>query len=61
MYNASGGVLWVLLFVVAGWLFGNVPTVKRNFEVVILVIIFLSVVPIGVEWYRSRKSEAVSS
>jgi len=55
MYNATGGFLWVALFLLGGWHFGNVPIVKRNFELVILVIILLSVVPIVFEWFRARR------
>jgi membrane-associated protein len=60
MYNASGAVLWVVLFVFAGWIFGNVPVVKRNFEIVILAIIAVSVLPIVIEWYKARKQPATS-
>jgi membrane-associated protein len=48
-YNVVGGVLWVGLFVWAGYLFGNLPVVKENFSMVILAIIALSVLPIAVE------------
>ncbi len=48
-YNVIGGVLWVGLFVWAGYLFGNLPVVKENFSMVILAIIVLSVLPIAVE------------
>jgi membrane-associated protein len=61
IYNAGGGAAWVTLFVLAGWFFGNFPVVKRNFELVILVIIVLSVVPIAIEWYRGRKQGLMSS
>jgi membrane-associated protein len=54
-YNVVGGVVWVGLFVFAGYFFGNIPTVERNFELVILVIIFLSILPPVIEYIRSRK------
>ena len=57
-YNVVGGVVWVVLFVAGGYLFGNIPVVKENFSVVILAIIVLSLMPIVVEWYRHRRGDA---
>jgi membrane-associated protein len=57
-YNVVGGVAWVLLFVLGGYLFGNIPMVKENFSVVILAIIVLSLVPLVVEWLRTRRGGA---
>lgn len=62
-YNVVGGVLWVGLFVFGGYYFGNLPFVKENFALVILAIIFISVVPGFIEFFReraraSRKAEA---
>ena len=53
-FNIIGGVVWVLLFTLAGFFFGNIPAVKENFSVVILVIIFLSVVPIAIEVAKAK-------
>ena len=55
MFNVVGAIVWVALFLLAGYWFGTWPIVKRNFELVILAIIFLSVLPIVFEWYRSRR------
>ncbi|KAA9341008.1 DedA family protein [Adhaeribacter soli] len=44
-YNIVGGFIWVAGFVVAGYLFGNIPAVKKNFTLVIFAIIILSVLP----------------
>ena len=62
-YNVVGAVLWVSLFVGAGYFFGNLPQVKKNFSLVILAIIFLSVLPIAwemVKGWRATKSGAKS-
>jgi membrane-associated protein len=53
-YNVLGGVLWVAVCLAAGYFFGNLPFVKKNFSVVILAIIFVSVLPAIVEYLRHR-------
>jgi membrane-associated protein len=58
-YNAVGGFLWVSLFTWGGYFFGNIPIVKHNFEVVVIMIVLISVVPIGVEWRKSKKSKSL--
>ena len=44
-YNVGGAVLWVLLFVGGGYLFGNIPLIKNNFGIVTILIIVVSVLP----------------
>jgi membrane-associated protein len=55
-YNIVGAVLWVGLFVPAGYFFGNIPAVRKNFTLVIFAIIALSVLPIALEAVRARRS-----
>jgi membrane-associated protein len=55
-FNVFGGVLWIALFVFAGYFFGSHPVVKEHFELVIIVIILLSVMPAVVEYFRARRS-----
>ncbi|HQY06662.1 MAG TPA: DedA family protein [Lacunisphaera sp.] len=61
-YNVVGGFVWIYFFTYAGFLFGNQPFVQKNFKLVILAIIILSVLPIVVEffreWQKSRKAPA---
>lgn len=57
-YNVIGGIIWIALFIFGGFFFGNIPIVKSNFEVVILVIIAISVLPALVELIRQRPSVA---
>ncbi len=54
MFNVVGGVAWVSGFTLAGYWFGNQPLVKRHFQVVVLAIIIISVLPIAVEVVRAR-------
>lgn len=55
-YNIIGGITWVALFVFGGYFFGNLPFVKKNFSLVIIVIIFISVLPGVIEYLRQRRS-----
>ena len=54
-YNIVGGVPWVFLFTLLGSFFGNMPFVRKGFELVIIVIILVSVVPMFVEWWKARR------
>ncbi len=56
-YNIFGGIVWVALFTFAGYFFGNIPFIKHNFSLVILAIIFISVLPMVVEFWRSRQEK----
>ena len=56
MFNVSGGICWVGLFLFGGYLFGNFPIVKKNFPLVILGIIVVSLLPVIYEWYRARRA-----
>lgn len=51
-FNVIGGILWPSIFVSAGYFFGNLEFVKRNFSLVLLVIVILSVMPMVVEYVR---------
>ena len=53
-YNVAGGILWVFLFVLGGYFFGNIPIVRENFTLVILAIVVLSVLPPVIEFVRRR-------
>jgi len=44
-FSIIGNVLWVILFTLGGYLFGNIPVIKNNFTLAILAIIFISLLP----------------
>ncbi len=54
LYNVIGGLLWVGLFTILGYFFGNIPAVQENFTFVILGIIFISILPPIIEFFRER-------
>jgi membrane-associated protein len=55
VYNVLGAGLWTSLFLFGGYFFGNIPFVKRNFELVIVGIVLISVVPMVIEYIRGRQ------
>ena len=54
-YNVFGGIVWVAVFTIAGYLFGNIPFVQDNFSLVVIAIILLSLVPMAIEVIKSRR------
>jgi membrane-associated protein len=54
-FNVVGGVTWIWSILTAGFYFGTQPFVKKNFEFVVLGIIFISAIPAVVEFIRARK------
>jgi membrane-associated protein len=54
-YNVVGGIVWVTVFLAAGYFFGAIPIVQRNFELVIIAILLISVVPILWEALKARR------
>lgn len=58
LYNIVGGIVWVMLFTFAGYFFGTIPIVARNFEFVIIGIMVISTTPVIFEWLKSRRSRA---
>lgn len=54
-YNVIGGVIWVVLFILGGYWFGQLDFVKKHFGLVELAIIILSVLPMVIEFLRARK------
>ncbi len=55
LFNVTGALLWVSLFTLAGYFFGNFPFVKKNFTAVIFAIIIISLLPGVWEYYQHKK------
>ena len=54
--DIAGAIIWVSVFVYAGFFFGNIPVIKNNFSIVIVAIILISALPAIIEFIRHRKS-----
>jgi membrane-associated protein len=61
LFNVVGAIVWVVICTVAGYIFGQVPIVKEHFELVVLGIIFISVLPIVVEVLRARRGQPATT
>lgn len=62
LYNVAGGVAWVWICLLGGWFFGGMAFVQKNFELVLIAIIGISVLPALVEfgrgWLATRKGRS---
>lgn len=60
LYNVLGGAAWTLVGLLAGFFFGQIPFIKAHFSIIMLLIVFISLIPIILVWLKtvfSRKSE----
>lgn len=57
-FNVVGGALWIISMLGAGFFFGNIRIVKRNFTFVVFAIIFISLLPAVIEFWRERQRMA---
>jgi membrane-associated protein len=62
-YTAIGGVLWACGVTIAGYFLGNIPIIKNNIELVLILIVLASLLPMGIEYLlhrRRRNSESAA-
>lgn len=57
IYNILGAVSWVGIAVGAGYFFGNIPLIKAHFELIMLAIVAISLIPVLIVGLRSRKGQ----
>lgn len=55
VYNVAGGCLWVAMFTLGGFFFGNLDFVKKNFSLVVVGIVLISVLPMVWELLKARR------
>lgn len=53
-YNVLGGFIWVTSLTFAGYFLGGLPIVKNNFEYAVYIIIFVSLIPVFIEFIRHK-------
>lgn len=58
VFNMTGGIAWVGLFVFTGYYFGRLPVVRQNFSMVIIAIMFISILPGIIEYVRHRRQSS---
>jgi membrane-associated protein len=56
LYNVLGGIFWVTSMTLLGYFLGNVPIIKENLSKTVLVIVFLSILPMVMHALKERKS-----
>ena len=56
IYNVTGAVAWVVIGVYAGYWFGNLKIVKKNFSLIIIAIVLISLLPAVIEYWRARRA-----
>ena len=59
-FNVFGGLGWVLSMTLAGYNLGSIPVIRRNFEIVVLGIVFLSVAPLIVHYFKGRRGKEIT-
>ncbi|MFA5432939.1 MAG: VTT domain-containing protein [Candidatus Paceibacterota bacterium] len=57
VYNALGGLIWILIFTLSGYFLGNIPQIKENFSIIVVLIILISFSPVIFEFIKNKKSK----
>ena len=60
-FSVAGAYAWIVSFLMLGYFFGNIPTIKTNFHYVIIAIILISVLPALIEYLKTRKQASVDA
>jgi membrane-associated protein len=60
-FDVAGGALWISTMLLAGYAFGTHPWIQKHFEAVVIGIVFISVLPMIIEFIRHRKGDNTSA
>jgi membrane-associated protein len=58
VFSAIGGFIWAVGVTLAGYFLGNIEFVKKNLEFILILVVFVSVVPIVFEYIKHRRQRA---
>jgi membrane-associated protein len=61
LYNVLGGVLWIASMSLLGYFLGNVPWVKENLEKAVILIVFLSILPMIIHYIQERRHKSAAA
>ena len=56
VFSVAGGILWVSSILLAGYFFGRIPFIDRHFELVVVAIVVISVLPAVYHWWKARSA-----
>lgn len=56
-FNVVGALLWVVGVTLLGYFLGNIPFIKDNFEKVVFIIIFISILPIIISFIKNKRAQ----
>lgn len=57
IYSAIGGVIWAAGITILGYFLGQIPFVRDNIELILILVVVISVIPIIIEFIRHRREE----
>ena len=55
LYNVSGGIFWVALFVFGGYFLGNIPWAKKNFSLMMVILLFCTTIPFWISAFKALR------
>ena len=55
-FNVFGGIGWVVSMTLLGYFLGQIPWIQRNLEKAVLIVIVLSLTPVFLHWWKSRRA-----
>jgi membrane-associated protein len=61
LYNMLGAIFWAPIFICAGYFFGNLPVIKKNFSLMIIAIIIISFIPTILEYFKHRQEKGATA
>lgn len=58
LFSAIGGLIWAVGVTLAGYFLGNIPFVRDHIELILIAVIFVSIIPMVIEYIRHRRAKA---